>query len=432
MKVKRVADLMNFRATSFNRLAKLESSRDPLLIDRGEGAHLFESSGRKFLDCQGNSAVIGHSHPIYVKNMVDQLGKLQTNARFVYDPFERMIKKILSTFPEEMSYVTFANSGAEANDTAVQMARSFAGHQGVVAVEGAYHGMLSSTLELSSLDSKTSKKASKDLTLLSNPCQFRGKFAGKEDSSQLYAQEFEEKTRNIERPIFIAEMMMNLGGLILPRKDYFRKIAEKISKRNGIFIADETSSGLGVLGSLWASQHFEVTPDIVTIGKNLGNGFPVAAIVCSQKVMDAYAKDHKEFFSTYSGSPLACVSSETVLNIIESEKLLANSAEQGRFLLEALKPALSLPVVGDLRGLGLRVALEFVKDKQSKAPHPLAAELAVQKCREQNLLVGLKGIHGNVLAIEPPIMISRSDAQNIAEIVNKACKDTSKELAASS
>ena len=388
------------------------SYKQPLRIVRGDGAYLIDDKGRKYLDMVNNVAHVGHEHPEVVKAGKKQMEMLNTNSRYLHDNILLFAKKLLATFPKELSVVHFVNSGSEANELAIRMAKSHTKQRDFVAVEVGYHGNTNACIDVSSykFDGKGGKGAPEHTQIVPLPDRFRGKYLG-EKSGTKYAAHIQEAIKliykkNRKPAAFICESIISCGGQIELPKDYLKLAYQYTREAGGICIADEVQVGCGRVGShFWGFQEHDVIPDIVTIGKPLGNGHPLAAVVCTPEIANTFANG-MEYFNTFGGNPVSCAIGKKVLEVIKAENLQENALEIGNYLKEQLKTLQNqFPLIGDVRGKGLFLGFELT-DK-NKNPLPSAANLLVNKMKARGVLMSTDGPDNNVLKLKPPIIINR-------------------------
>ncbi|XP_074025702.1 alanine--glyoxylate aminotransferase 2-like isoform X2 [Leptinotarsa decemlineata] len=284
--------------------------QDPLKIVRAKGQYMYDERGDAFLDCINNVAHVGHCHPEVVRAGCEQMSILNTNNRFLHDNIVLCAKRIISTMPDELSVCFFVNSGSEANDLALRLAQIHTGNKDVIALEHAYHGHLTSLIDIShykfNLPGGVGQK--EHVHVASLPDSYRGKYRDseyqKEEIGQLYADEVRDICTKIQEDgngvcAFIAESMVSCGGQVIPPKNYFGEVYNHVRSAGGVCIADEVQVGFGRIGKhWWAFQQFDVLPDIVTMGKPMGNGHPVACVVTTQEIADSFMKTGVEYFNT--------------------------------------------------------------------------------------------------------------------------------------
>ena len=394
------------------------SYKRPLKIVRGAGVYLIDHTGRKYLDTVNNVAHVGHEHPRIVKAGQQQMAMLNTNTRYLHNNINEFAKELLRTFPEELSVVYFVNSGSEANELALRMARTFTQQKDMIAVEVGYHGNTGGCVDISSykFDGKGGSGAPEHTHIVPLPDRYRGIYQG-ENTGPLYASHIQEQIDHIRssgRDVsgFICESMMSCGGQIELPGDYLKIAYKAVRNAGGLCIADEVQVGCGRVGSeFWGFQLHHVIPDIVTIGKPLGNGHPLAAVVCTQKVADAFANG-MEYFNTFGGNPVSCAIGREVLRVIRDESLQGNALTVGNYLKSELKKMQDeFHVLGDIRGQGLFLGIEL--SDSAKKPLTEKASYLANRMKELGILMSTDGIDNNVLKIKPPMVFSIQNADEL-------------------
>jgi len=409
-------EILHYRKEHLGKSLSL-SYDQPLKIVRGSGAFLMDHTGRKFLDTVNNVAHVGHEHPRVVKAAQEQLAVLNTNTRYLHENINAFAKELLNTFPKELSVVHFVNSGSEANELALRMAYAFTGQKDMIAVEVGYHGNTNACIDISSykFDGKGGKGKPEHTHIVPLPDAYRGLFQGERTTIQ-YASFISEKIAKIRskrRKLagFICESIISCGGQIELPKDYLAIAYDLVRKAGGVCIADEVQTGCGRVGSaFWGFQLHGVIPDIVTIGKPIGNGHPLAAVVCTKEVADAFANG-MEYFNTFGGNPVSCAIGTEVLRVIKDERLQENAMLAGNYLkLKLEKLQKQFPIIGDVRGQGLFLGFELV----DKAKKPLAkhAMYLANRMKELGILMSTDGKDHNVLKIKPPLVFSIDNAND--------------------
>jgi len=389
------------------------SYEEPLKIIRGDGAYLIDDKGRKYLDMVNNVAHVGHEHPEVVEAGKKQMEMLNTNSRYLHDNILLFAKKLLSSFPKELSVVHFVNSGSEANELAIRMAKAHTGQKDFIAVEVGYHGNTNACIDISSykFDGKGGKGAPEYTQIVPLPDKYRGKYQG-EETGKKYAGHIQEAIKKIHdkkrKPAaFICESIISCGGQIELPKNYLKLAYKYTREAGGVCIADEVQVGCGRIGRyFWGFQEHTVIPDIVTIGKPLGNGHPLAAVVCTPEIANSFANG-MEYFNTFGGNPVSCAVGKRVLEIIEQENLQQKALINGNYLKEQLKILqIIFPVIADVRGKGLFLGFEFTDEQ--KNPLPELAGMVVNKMKERGVLLSTDGPDNNVLKLKPPLVINQS------------------------
>lgn len=424
---------IDFRLKHLNRNLSISYVGQPFVIKSSSGVFFTDEDGNRLLDCINNVSHIGHCHPEYVRRLQAQLGVLLTNCRFLFPPMLSATEKLLKMFPSSLSRVLFVNSGSEANDLAMQFARIASGKDLIYCHEGGYHGLTQSCMDVSPYKWNANYKPPTNTRVLTSPCTYRGKYHAANNSSDLYAADFQADIAHKGNFAgLITESMLSCAGQIIPRKDYFQKMHQVVKDNKGYYISDEVQTGFWRLGTHpFAFQHFGVAPDIVTIGKAMGNGFPVSAVVCTEEVADKVHEHGIEIFPTYGGNPMACVATEAVIDIIEQEKLAQNSLEVGAYVLSKFREFLRYERVGDVRGQGLFAGIEFVESKETRKPDSRTAKRVQQLCRAAGVLLSVDAVALNVMKFKPPIVFSKENADQMVGVLAKAMEQAHQELRAS-
>ena len=394
------------------------SYSEPLKIVRGDGAYLIDHLGRRFLDTVNNVAHVGHEHPRVVRAGQQQMAVLNTNTRYLHDNINAFARELLSTFPEELSVVHFVNSGSEANEMAFRMTQACTGQKDMIAVEVGYHGNTSGCVSVSSykFDGKGGSGAPEHTHIVPLPDRFRGIHRG-DDCGPLYAAHVQEQIDKIQslgrKPAaFICESIISCGGQIELPDNYLELAYAMVREAGGICIADEVQVGCGRVGKeFWGFQLYGVIPDIVTIGKPIGNGHPLAAVVCTREVADAFANG-MEYFNTFGGNPVSCAIGTEVLRVIREEGLQENAMNTGSYLKEELtKMQQDFPIIGEVRGQGLFLGIELCD--QELNPQTAKAGYLAKRMKELGILMSTDGKDVNVMKIKPPLVFSRFQADEL-------------------
>ncbi|MDT8377446.1 MAG: aminotransferase class III-fold pyridoxal phosphate-dependent enzyme [Desulfotignum sp.] len=390
----------------------------PLKIVRGSGAFLVDETGRSFLDTVNNVAHVGHEHPRVVKAGQAQMAVLNTNTRYLHDSINRFAEALLATFPDDLSVVHFVNSGSEANELALRMARAVSGQRDMIAVEVGYHGNTGACIDISSykFDGKGGQGAPAHTHIVPLPDAFRGLYRGT-DTGPKYAAHVREQIDRVHavgRGIagFICESIISCGGQIELPDGYLKTAYDAVRQAGGVCIADEVQVGCGRVGhAFWAFELHDVVPDIVTIGKPIGNGHPLAAVVCTRKVADAFANG-MEYFNTFGGNPVSCAIGLEVLKVVADEGLQENALATGEYLKAGLRDLQKrFPIIGDVRGQGLFLGFELVDER--RRPLGDRAGYLANRMRDFGILMSTDGRDHNVLKIKPPVVFSRTNADEL-------------------
>jgi len=390
----------------------------PLKMARGSGAYLIEQTGRKYLDTVNNVAHVGHEHPRVVAAGQKQMAVLNTNSRYLHGAINDFTEELLATLPKELSVVHVVNSGSEANELALRMCQAATGQKDMIALEMGYHGNTGGCVGISSykFDRTGGAGAPAHTHIVPLPDTYRGIYQSA-DSGPLYAAHVAEQVKNIQsegRNVagFIFEAIVSCAGQVELPEDYLRIAFESVRNAGGLCVADEVQVGCGRVGShFWSFQLHGVIPDIVTIGKPIGNGHPLAAVVCTQPVADAFANG-MEYFNTFGGNPVSCAIGTEVLRVVKEEKLQENALAVGNYLKAELQQLQEeFPVIGDIRGHGLFLGIELANS--SKEPLPEKAVYLANRMKTLGVLMSTDGKDNNVLKIKPPLVFSRRNAEEL-------------------
>ncbi|HXW54847.1 MAG TPA: aminotransferase class III-fold pyridoxal phosphate-dependent enzyme [Candidatus Cybelea sp.] len=391
----------------------------PLKIVRGWRQYLYDEAGRAYLDVYNNVPLVGHSHPRVVRAVQAQVALLNTNTRYLHDNIHRYAERLTRLLPDPLRVCYFLNSGSEANELALRMARAHTGREDVIVLEHAYHGHTTTLIDISpyKFGGPGGRGRKPWVHVAPLPDDYRGPFRrGDKEAGSKYAfavGEILEEMGKQGRPIaaYIAETLPSVAGQIVFPSGYLAEVYRGVRRAGGVTIADEVQVGFGRLGThFWGFQTQDVVPDIVVLGKPIGNGFPLAAVVASQEIADSFSNG-MEFFSTFGGNPVACAAGLAVLDVMEEEGLQQNALRVGHQLiarLEALEDEYAL--IGDVRGSGLYLGVDFVRDRSTREPAPRQASYVVNRLRERGVLTGTDGPHQNVLKLRPSLVFSNSDA----------------------
>ena len=399
----------------------------PLNIVRGEGRYLFDSGGAAYLDCVNNVPHVGHCHPDVVAAGAAQMGELNTNTRYLSDVRVRFAERLLATLPDSLDVVYLVNSGSEANELAMRLARAHSGGSDWVVLGAAYHGNTAALVELSpyKFNGPGGSGGSEHVSVAALPDRYRGEWGYEEtNAGELYAEDVLRCVREIKDAGktlagFIAESIPGCGGQVVLPNGYLAAAYDHVRSEGGVVIADEVQVGCGRVGThWWAFETQGVTPDIVTIGKPLGNGHPVGAVVTSAAVARSFDSG-MEYFNTFGGNPVSCAMAEAVLKVVENEDLRENARITGERLLYGLRElAGRSPRLGDVRGLGLYIGIVCVTADGDADPH--LAERVVEGARRRGVLLSTDGPLHDVIKIKPPIVFLPDDADHLVSVLDRA------------
>jgi 4-aminobutyrate aminotransferase-like enzyme/Ser/Thr protein kinase RdoA (MazF antagonist) len=408
------------------------SYRRPLKIVRGWMQYLYDETGRAFLDVYNNVPLVGHSHPRVVRAAQAQLALLNTNTRYLHDNVIRYAERLTRLLPEPLRVCYFLNSGSEANELALRLARPHTGREDVIVLEHAYHGHTNTLIDISpyKFDGPGGHGRKRWVHVAPIADDYRGPYRrGEEDAGAKYARhvgEILERVREAGRSIaaFIAETLPSVAGQIVFPPGYLAEAYRFVRAAGGVCIADEVQVGFGRLGThFWGFETQGVVPDIVVLGKPIGNAFPLAAVVTTQEIAASFANG-MEFFSTFGGNPVACAAGLAVLDVLKEEHLQERASRVGKHWMagfNALQERHAL--IGDVRGSGLFLGIDLVRDRASREPATQEADYVVNRLRERGILAGTDGPHHNVIKLRPPLIFSEADASLFVETLDSILRE---------
>ena len=395
------------------------SYRRPLKIVRGFAQYLYDESGRAYLDAYNNVPLVGHSHPRVVRAAQEQLCLLNTNTRYLHDTILRYAERLTRLLPEPLRVCYFVTSGSEANELALRLARARTGREDVIVLDHAYHGHTTTLVDVSpyKFDGPGGRGRKEWVHVAPLPDTYRGRYRRDDPQAGLkYARQVGALVDGLRAEgrglaAFLAETLPSVAGQIVLPPGYLAEAYRHVRAAGGVCIADEVQTGFGRLGeTFWGFEGQGVVPDVVVLGKPIGNGFPLGAVVTTREIADAF-DNGMEFFSTFGGNPVSCAAGLAVLDVVEEERLQERARRVGGRLLEGLRGLSDRhPLVGDVRGSGLFLGVELVRDRASLEPAAEEAAYVVNRLRERGVLTGTDGPHHNVLKLRPPLVFSDEDA----------------------
>lgn len=402
---------------------------EPLYFVRGSGALLYDNEGREYLDGYNNVPSVGHCHPHVVDALRAQAETLNTHTRYLHDGVLTYAERLTATLPADLDMCVFVCTGTEANDLAYQMACKVTGNRGAAVSEGGYHGNSLSVAELS-LYGKRPQDHPAHVAAIPLPDCYRGPYAEDEcDLGRMFAGLATQAIEDLSRSPFGFSMLMidpifDAGGIFTAPDGYLAELFAMARKAGGLVVADEVQSGLCRLGDhMWGFQDSDVTPDIVTMGKPMGDGHPIGVVVAKRWIFETFSKDN-HYFNTFGGNPVSAAVGNAVLDVIESENVLSNVHNVGRQLkagLESLKERHE--VIGDVRGKGFFLGVDLVADRSSRNPAPAAAHAVINAMRHEGVLVTVNGLYDNVIKIRPPLIFSSQNADRLLDALDTVLKD---------
>jgi 4-aminobutyrate aminotransferase-like enzyme len=403
--------------------------RQPLHLVRGTMQYLFDSAGRRYLDAYNNVPHVGHCHPEVVRAATEQLALLNTNTRYLHENLERFAVALTATLPEPLRVCYFVNSGSEANELALRLARTHTRATDLIVLEAAYHGNTTTLIDISPY--KANGPGGQGCPPWVHVAPLADVYRGQHKSADpqagtKYAQalgDFIGQLAADRKPLcgYIAESCPSVGGQLLFPHGYLAAVYAQVRAAGGVCMADEVQTAYGRLGNhFYGFEQQRVVPDIVVFGKPIGNGYPLGAVVTTAEIAASF-NNGMEFFSTFGGSTVSCAVGAAVLEIVNRDGLQAHAGKVGAHLLAGLRVlATRHELIGDVRGSGLFLGVELVSNRATLAPAAHAAAEVVNRMREAGVLIGTDGPYHNVLKIRPPLPFGSEDADVLVECLDQA------------
>ncbi len=393
---------------------------DPLYLIGGKGVWLYDNTGRAHLDVYNNIPHIGYSNQHVVNAVTRQMARLNTNTRYLYKPLVEYTERLTAMLPDGLDKCFLFASGSEANDFAIRLARTYTGNKGAIVTRDAYHGVTDAVDGLSPLEQPDLTPTKPWSRGVLPPCLYRSPFEGSEaEIINAYLDNFDEAITSLNEAGYgMAALMLDSGltssGVIDFPGNYLQEVIRRTREAGGLYIADEVQVGFGRTGShFWRFDLYGVTPDIVTMGKPIGNGMPLSAVVTTDAIYAAFKKDNYLFSST-GGNPVSCAAGLAVLDVLERENLQANAEEVGAYIRRGLVDLQKKHVIiGDVRGRGLLNAVDFVLDRKTKEPAPDAVKTIINDMARNGVLVGSEGPLGTVIKLRPPMVFTKANADQM-------------------
>ena len=393
---------------------------EPLHLVRGEGVWLYDANGAAYLDAYNNVASLGHAQPDVVRAISEQSATLVTHTRYLHEGILRLAERLLATMPAEMGHVMLTCTGSEANDLAYRLARTVTGNRGVIVTNLAYHGVTQAVAEFSpSLGAGV--PIGNHVRVIPPPDAYHSDG----DVATQFAQSVTAAAADLSAAghglaMFIVDSIFSSDGVYADPPGFLAPAVAAARAAVGIYVADEVQPGFGRTGAaMWGFERHGLIPDLVTMGKPMGNGYPVAALVAQPRHLEKFGRDAR-YFNTFGGNPVAAAAANAVLDVIEREHLIRHAAEVGAYLLKGLSELADRhPRIGDVRGAGLFVGAELVQDRASREPDRDLATQVVNGLRQRRILLSASGPGGNVLKIRPPLAFQRPHADTLLSALDE-------------
>jgi len=394
---------------------------EPLHLVRGERAWVWDAQGHRYLDMYNNVPHVGHCHPRVVDAICRQAAKLNTHTRYLHENVVSLAERLTARLPKELNTALFCCTGSEANELALRIARAATGATGVIVTDYAYHGNTQATYEISTESCPAGQRPDHVVTV-PVPDTYRGTHRGA-DAGERYAAHVREAidllaSRGLSPAALVIDTIVSSGGVVTPPPGYLRQVANLVREAGGLFVADEVQPGFGRTGlHFWGFQAGDFVPDIVTMGKPMGNGHPVAGVVARAELAAEFASRGR-YFNTFGGNPVSSAAALAVLDVIDEEQLQQNALDVGERLGSGLRElARSFDCIGDVRGNGLFLAVELVADPARRSPAPELAARVVNGLRKRGVLTGSIGPDNNILKLRPPMVLTAEEAEFFLDVL---------------
>jgi 4-aminobutyrate aminotransferase-like enzyme/Ser/Thr protein kinase RdoA (MazF antagonist) len=400
----------------------------PIHAVRGEGVWIIDASGRRFLDCYNNVPIVGHCHPRVAEAISSQSRILNTNTRYLGEQVLDYAARLGAKTGGTLTACAFVNSGSEANDVAWRMATEWTGARGALTQEFAYHGITEAIDAVSPSARRIGAGAAHVRTILAPDC-YRGIYgADTPNSGVRYAEDADRAIHSMAKAglkpaAYFVDSAFMTNGILEPQTGYVAEVFRRVRAAGGLCIADEVQAGFGRMGQhFFGYQHHDVEPDIITVGKPAGNGHPVGVVITRPEILDHFM-EHTAFFSTFGGNNVSCAAGLAVLDVLDNEELIANATAIGNYFKAALRALMDRhDIIGDVRGTGLAIGVELVTDRKSRAPAAKETGQMINLLRDEGVLVGSEGVHGNIIKMRPPLVFRREHVDQATLAFDRALK----------
>ena len=404
------------------------SYHEPLHMLEAKDQFFYDENGRQYLDCVNNISHVGHSNEYVHQAMVSQNLKLNTNTRYLYKIINEYSDRLLKTFPKKLNKIFFVCTGSEANDLALRIAKAYTKGTNVLVMDNAYHGHTNSLIDISPYKFKSAGGEGKKnyVHVLRMPDHIRGKWTKKnkdwikkyiEEARELIDKNFNKKNK---LSAFFFESILGCGGQVILPKNYLKNIFKFVKNKNALCIADEVQTGFGRVGkNFWAFEEHGVIPDIVTLGKPMGNGHPIAAVITTEKIANSF-NNGMEYFNSFGGNPVSCAVGNAVLDVIENEKLQNNAALTGNYFIRELnKLKIQFPkLISSITGRGLFIGIDLIKKGNPFIPNSILAKNLINHLRHKGILLSTDGPYNNVIKIKPPMVFNKDNVDFVCKEIN--------------
>ena len=388
----------------------------PVQVERAEGVWLYDAQGEAYLDAYNNVPAVGHCHPRVVAAIARQAAKLNTHTRYLNDVVLAYAERLVAHFPAELSQAMFTCTGSEAADLALRVAKASTGGQGLIVTQNAYHGITAAVAEISpSLGAGQPRGA--HVWHVPAPDTYRcpGEDVGSGFAAGVRRAIDEMRQHGVRPAALIVDTIFSSDGIFPGTSPFLGEAVHAVRAAGALFVADEVQAGFGRCGTMWGFQRHTVVPDIAVLGKPMGNGMPIAGIVSRPEVLAPFSEGTR-YFNTFGGNPVCCAAAHAVLDVLCDEALVEHSAGVGTHLRLAVDLlSEEFPVIGDVRGAGLFIGVEMVREDSARSPWPEIATRVVNEMRHRRVLVSASGPQGHVLKIRPPLPFAQEHCHVLVE-----------------
>ncbi|MBM7045666.1 aspartate aminotransferase family protein [Rhizobium lusitanum] len=399
----------------------------PVHVVRGEGVWLYDPQGNAYLDVYNNVPSVGHCHPRVVEAVAQQSAVLNTHTRYLHDSILEYSEDLLATYPDEIGNVMYTCTGSEAVDLALRISRYYTGGTGVIVTANAYHGLTTAVAEISP-SMGPNVPIGQHVYVVDAPDEYRSEG---QDVGEVFAQRVEDAIKAMQRhgikfAAFIADGIFSTDGILTEPAGFLKKTVDVVHAAGGLYIADEVQPGFGRTGThWWGFQRHGIIPDLVVMGKPMGNGMPIAGVAARPEVLERFGTDIR-YFNTFGANTVSIAAAQAVLDVIKDEKLMENSVRIGDYMVAGMKKLQDkYESIGDVRGAGLFMGMEFVKDRKSKTPDGKLSLSVVNGLREKRMLISASSSSGHVLKIRPPLPFTAENADTFLFALDEVLADLS-------
>ena len=397
---------------------------NPIHLVRGRGVWMYDNKGRKYLDGYNNIPNVGHCHPRVVRAINEQARTLNTHTRYLHENVIDLAERIAGVMPDGLDVSLFSCTGTEAAELAIRIARTVTGNSGIIVMENSYHGNSKLVGEMST-STYPAETRPPWIVAVEPPNTYQGPYRDSESNlGRKYADLVDGAIAKLNKnglgvAAFVCDSIFDSQGTLEAPPDYLKQVYARVHAAGGLCVADEVQAGFGRTGTYWGFEHYDVTPDIVFTGKPMGNGHPVSSVTTSRAIADKWAETDI-YFNTFGGNPVSAAAANAMMQVMQDEKLISNCATVGTYFRSKLEYlADKHSIIGNVRGRGLFLGVELVKDRETREPAADIARMMPDKMKDEGVLIGLTGRHGNVLKFRMPLVTTRSHIDLLIRTLDK-------------